>query len=270
MESRQLKNIMILILLLLNLFLLLLVASWQYARHQAAQNLVAQTTALLNSSGISIDPALLKAEAYPAVYSYSRSADDERAFVEALLSESTVQRDNGGGTYLYSSPSGSATFRSNGSFTLEIAQPALQAEDYAAFVRTYCPDHYRLAQTDSAGTSDTVTALPYVDGRAVYSAAIVFSFSDRYLSGASGYFLSSAAAPVESEALITKCSAAVCLMDYCNEEGRICNTITRISTGYTLQTTASIPLLLTPVYRIDTNTYSYDVNAMTGHVSVVR
>lgn len=261
---------MILILLLLNLFLLLLVASWQYARHQAAQNLVAQTTALLNSSGISIDPALLKAEAYPAVYSYSRSADDERAFVEALLSESTVQRDNGGGTYLYSSPSGSATFRSNGSFTLEIAQPALQAEDYAAFVRTYCPDHYRLAQTDSAGTSDTVTALPYVDGRAVYSAAIVFSFSDRYLSGASGYFLSSAAAPVESEALITKCSAAVCLMDYCNEEGRICNTITRISTGYTLQTTASIPLLLTPVYRIDTNTYSYDVNAMTGHVSVVR
>ncbi len=270
MESRRLKNIMILILLLLNLFLLLLVASWQYARHQAAQNLVAQTTALLNSSGISIDPALLKAEAYPAVYSYSRSADDERAFVEALLSESTVQRDNGGGTYLYSSPSGSATFRSNGSFTLEIAQPALQAEDYAAFVRTYCPDHYRLAQTDSAGTSDTVTALPYVDGRAVYSAAIVFSFSDRYLSGASGYFLSSAAAPVESEALITKCSAAVCLMDYCNEEGRICNTITRISTGYTLQTTASIPLLLTPVYRIDTNTYSYDVNAMTGHVSVVR
>ena len=261
---------MILILLLLNLFLLLLVASWQYARHQAAQNLVAQTTALLNSSGISIDPALLKAEAYPAVYSYSRSADDERAFVEALLSEITVQRDNGGGTYLYSSPSGSATFRSNGSFTLEIAQPALQAEDYAAFVRTYCPDHYRLAQTDSAGTSDTVTALPYVDGRAVYSAAIVFSFSDRYLSGASGYFLSSAAAPVESEALITKCSAAVCLMDYCNEEGRICNTITRISTGYTLQTTASIPLLLTPVYRIDTNTYSYDVNAMTGHVSVVR
>lgn len=56
MESRRLKNIMILILLLLNLFLLLLVASWQYARHQAAQNLVAQTTALLNSSGISIDP----------------------------------------------------------------------------------------------------------------------------------------------------------------------------------------------------------------------
>ena len=261
---------MLRIVLLLKLFVLLLVASWQSARHQAAQNLVAQTTALLNSSGISIDPALLKAEAYPAVYSYSRSADDERAFVEALLSESTVQRDNGGGTYLYSSPSGSATFRSNGSFTLEIAQPALQAEDYAAFVRTYCPDHYRLAQTDSAGTSDTVTALPYVDGRAVYSAAIVFSFSDRYLSGASGYFLSSAAAPVESEALITKCSAAVCLMDYCNEEGRICNTITRISTGYTLQTTASIPLLLTPVYRIDTNTYSYDVNAMTGHVSVVR
>ena len=81
MESRRLKNIMILILLLLNLFLLLLVASWQYARHQAAQNLVVQTTALLNSSGISIDPALLKAEAYPAVYSYSRSADDERAFI---------------------------------------------------------------------------------------------------------------------------------------------------------------------------------------------
>ena len=56
----------------------------------------------------------------------------------------------------------------------------------------------------------------------------------------------------------------------CNEEGKICNTITGISTGYLLQSTASVPLLLTPVYKIDTNTYSYYVNSISGHVSVAK
>lgn len=270
MESYRVKNIVIVILVLLNLFLLLLVISEQHARHRAEQNLIDQTTALLQSSGITIDPSLLKEGTEPVAYSYSRSPEDELSFVTALLGEITTQRDSGGGTYLYSNASGSATFRSNGSFSLEISQPTLRAEDYKEFLQAYCPANYRITQISSNGMRDTVTATPYVDDLPVYSAAIFFSFSDRYLTAANGYFISSAATPVASEETITRCSAAVFLMDFCNEEGRICNTITGISTGYTLQATASIPLLLTPVYKIDTNTYSYYVNAISGHVSVAH
>ena len=270
MESYRMKNIVIVILVLLNLFLLLLVTSEQHAGSRAEQNLIDQTTALLQSNGIAINPSLLKERTEPVAYSHSRSPEDERAFVAALLGEITTQRDNGGGTYLYSNASGSATFRSNGSFSLEISQPTLRAEDYKEFLQAYCPANYRITQISSNSMRDTVTATPYVDELPVYSAAIIFSFSDSYLTAVNGYYISSVATPVASEETITRCSAAVFLMDFCNEEGRICNTITGISTGYILQTTASIPLLLTPVYKIDTNTYSYYVNSISGHVSVAH
>ena len=271
MESHRMKNIVILILILLNLFLLLLVASKQYARHRAEQNLIGQTVALLQSNGIEIDESLLQGTAEPVPYAYSRSPEDELLFASALLGEITTQHSiNSGNTHLYANASGSATFRPNGSFTLDIAQPTLYAEDYQAFLRDDCPANYRITQITSDGARDTVIATPYMDDLPVYSAAIAFTFEDHLLTAASGYFISSAAAPIAIEDTITKCSATVFLMDFCNEEGRICNTITEISTGYILQTTASIPLLLTPVYKIDTNTYSYYIDAASGHVSVAR
>lgn len=270
METYRLKNIAILILLLLNLFLLLLVVSEQYGRYQAAQNLSDQTVALLQSNEISINPSLLKEESAPVAYSYSRSTEEELTFVTALLGEITVQRDSGGGTYFYSNASGSATFHSNGSFTLEISQPSLHAEDYRDFVQEYCPANYEITQIEEDGKYDTVTVTPYVDDLPVYSATIDFSFSDHYLTAASGFWVAGTAEAATDTETITKCSAAVYLMNYCNEEGKICNTITGISTGYLLQSTASVPLLLTPVYKIDTNTYSYYVNSISGHVSVAK
>ena len=267
METYRLKNIAILILVLLNVCLLLLVISLQYAQHQTQKNLISQTVTLLAGSDISVDPQLLEGKAPLYAYYYSRDAEAEETFAAALLGGSPVRRDAGGGTSVYTASAGTATFRANGSFSLEIDAPALQDGPGREFVETYCPANYRYEGLRTAGQHCTVTASAQVDGLPVYGATIVFSFTDDLLTSASGFFVPASELSSEPIETISRASAAVYLMDHCNEEGKICNTISGISDGYLLQSTVSAPMMLVPAYRIDTNTYSYYVNSSTGHVT---
>lgn len=270
METYRLKNIVILILLLLNVCLLILVISRQYAQYQAQKDLISQTVTLLERNDISIDPELLEGNAALYTYSYSRDAEAEASFAAVLLGEDLTQQDAGGGTYIYSSSAGSATFRANGSFSAQIETPFLKEKSGKEFVQAYCPSNYRYDQTQSSGSYTSITATPQVDGLPVYGASIVFVFHENMLTSVSGFFIPPAELSSEPIDAITKSSAAVYLLDYCNEEGKICNTIDGISTGYILQSTVSAPMLLIPAYKIDTNTYSYYVNSLTGYISPAK
>lgn len=270
MERYRLKNIIILILLLLNLFLLFMVGNRLYARQQAQAQLVEETIALLSYHGISIDAALLEENDAPAAYACKRSADEERTFVEALLGEILVESDAGSGTCVYYATYGTATFRANGSFTLEIQADTPEITDYSQFLQSFCPANYTLAERIEHSDSVTFCLEAAFSGCPVYGAAMEVVLTNGHLSAASGYLISTSAEPVDNGTAMTRCSAAVRLMDDCREEGRICNTISDISAGYLLQSTTSTPLLLTPIYRFETNTYDYYVTAATGHVSPVR
>ena len=267
METYRLKNIILVILLLLNAFLLL-VASRGYTQHRSAQNLIDQTVLLLQNSDVSIDPELLQGQDTAFTFSYERNMEEE--LTTALLGALVDQQDAGGGTQQYTFTGGSAVFRSNGAFQLTIASPALQVEKPEVFVKKYCPAQYALTAVETEGSRTVITATPYVDDLPVYSAAMEFVLQDGLLCSASGFFIPASGGVVGDAQTISKCSSVIYLIDYCNEAGRICNTISEISSGYVLQSTASVPLLLSPVYCIDTNTYRYYVDAVTGHVSVAK
>ena len=272
METYRLNNIIILILLLLNVFLLILAGSRYYAQQCAERALITETTSFLSNHDTGIDPAFLRGSTSGVSYSCSRAPDEELSFAEALLGNITRQDNAGGGTHCYTSASGIATFRASGAVSVEYSAPALTLSSAKEFVRRYCPANYKLSGTTLSKDEDrlTLTAIPYLEGLPIYSAAIQFVFENNVLVSASGYFVPSSAVQTDSAEAITKCSAVIYLIDDCNEQGRICNTITEVSTGYILQSTASVPLLLAPVYRICTNTYNYYVNALTGHVTLIR
>ena len=272
MESYRLKNIAIVILLLLNLFLLLLVLSESYGRHQAARDLTEQTLALLEDNGISVSAALLKEETLPLPCAYERDEGQEASFARALLGEDAAYRSSGSsGTY--TSALGTVSFRANGAVALTMTGQSLRTDNCSSFALSHAPAHYELVQTEKTDTGEDVTLRPVIGGFPVYGAALTFSFSDGCLAEVSGVFLADAPAQTSESsgsAALTKCAAAVHLMDDCNETGRVCNRITAISVGYRLQSTASVALLLSPVYQIDTNTYGYEVDAATGYVTLAR
>ncbi len=270
METYRLKNIVIVILLILNFFLLFLVASRYYTKHQSEQELIHQTVTLLQSNQISIDPALLDTEEHLFTYFNERNSHDELVFASTLLGTINTQHDNGGGSYLYKNQSGSITFRSNGAFELDVYTPSLYVSDYEDFIRDYCPRNYRFSKITEEDTHVIVKATPYIKGLPIYNASIDFVFKDHYLISASGFFVPSS---IENQSSVSgslteKCSAVIAWMDYCIKEGRISNSVDAISSGYFLQSTTSFPLLLSPVYKIDTNTYSYYVNAANGHIYI--
>lgn len=267
METYRLKNIIILILLLLNLFLLLLITSRYSSQIKASQDLISQTVSLLEKNNILIEAPLLREDKESlSAYSVDRNKKEEAAFVAAFLGTALSVNDIGGGTDLYDSISGSAAFRSNGSFSLNRFSFASPISYYETFVSDYCPSHYREVNQQEEDGILTVTALPFIKDLPVYSASIDFVFEENSLTTISGYFMPSSEGSAQATSSISKCSAVVSLMDYCHAEGHICNQITGLSTGYLLQSTVSIPLLLSPVYKIDTNMSSYYVNVSTGHV----
>lgn len=116
------------------------------------------------------------------------------------------------------------------------------------FVKKYCPAQYAFTAAETVGERTVITATPYVDNLPVYSAAMeVRAAGPGLLCSASGFFIPASGSTIGDAQAIGKCSSVIYLIDYCNEAGRICNTISEISSGYVLQSTASVPLLLSPV-----------------------
>ena len=266
METYRLKNIVILILILLNLFLLLLISSRQVTQLRAEQALIDQTVSLLEKNQIDISPSLLKNDESLVSCTYTRNDEAEAAFAAALVGPVRVTHDPSGAN-LYTGHLGSVTFRPNGFFFLTMPAPIPVTTDHEAFLRACCPSHYHENMVTHPGDTTVLTVSPRVNGLPVYGASMEFSFQKDTLTAASGFFLPSAEGASENRTVITRSAAAVLLMDHCQSEGRICSGITDITTGYLLQSTVSSPLLLTPVYRIDTNTHSYYVDAISGHVT---
>ena len=56
-------------------------------------------------------------------------------------------------------------------------------------------------------------------------------------------------------------------LDYCGVSGVVCTEVSALDSGYLLQSSASAPLRLIPVWRITTDVNNYYVNCKTGEVT---
>ena len=255
--------------MILNLFLLYLVGSRFYAQYKAEENFIAQTVQLLNEHQIRIDERVLQEEPLPLPRTSLPDDAAELAFFSAFLGEDCTMTSERSNVHLYRSSTGTAALYPSGYFLLECGDAAISEEDFESFFDTVGRAYYSPLFLDPIDGS-TMRAAPFVHKSPVYNGPIECIFENGTLQSASGYFIAATetAAPVSDP--ISRCSAVVKLMDYCKENGQICNEISHISVGYFLQSTTTTPLLLTPVYRIETNTYNYYVDTSTGHITVIR
>lgn len=264
MKASRLKTIVIVILLLVNAFLLFLLLSRRAEQTQAYERTVEQLCELFARSGVSFDRALLPENSDVYALSPERSSTREMAFAKSLLGDDVSAFDSGGGISRYSSSLGSCSLRSGGTVDAVLSRPL---DDAAQFSRELFRSFgYEEVSSSLNGGSGSVTGMRRGKNGPIYNAALTLTFSDSTLTGVSGTFLSDLDEGRRTDGL-DAISALVRFLDNCGVSGVVCTEVSALDSGYLLQSSASAPLRLIPVWRITTDVNNYYVNCKTGEVT---
>lgn len=276
MSWSKLKTIIILILLLLNLFLLVLVGAnrLRAARYDAAA--LSGAASVLELNGIQVDRGSLPSAMELSAVIAARDTRREAALADALLGDGVRADDPAGGLYVYRSPVGSATFRSNGEFSVTFTDPlpVPQGSDRPSQARSLLSG-LELWQIDERG--DTLTAVQQLDGSPVFptasstgqpTAGILFLYDGQgRLTQISGRLCLGDTAPdPEAQEPITVPTALIAFYNFIVDNGDVCQSIEQMQPVYRTVTMTD-PVHLSPAWRITTDTGEYFLDAATGEVT---
>lgn len=263
METYRLKNIAILILLLLNAFLLMLLGYQYMQSQQSDADTVVQLRELFESNQLTLSESVDPLQPALTPMALSRSTGTEADMAAALLGGEAVGASQGGGIYSYTADAGSLQFRAGGSFdSTQLSRPV---EDIAAFVRSFCDDFgYQDVDLQLSGVSGTATAIQYVADVPILGCGLTMVFRGGALTQVSGAHITLDNAALSGEEQLTCASALVRFLDYRSAAGIICSQVASVSCIYSLRESSST---LVPVWQVETDTYTYLVDASTGEIS---
>lgn len=263
MKSSRLKNIVIVILLLVNAFLLFLLLSRRAEQRAAYDRSVDQLVTLYETSGVSLDPAILALNGTLLSAALDRDAAQEAAFAEALLGSADMS-DSGGGVCLYSGEYGLCSIRANGAVEASLSRPV---DDPEAFSHNLFEAFgYECTHTQLSDGGGSISGVRSASAHPVFNASLTLSFSGGNLTAVSGIFLSALTEGRRTDG-IDAVTALVRFLDYRSTSGIVCTQVLAVDGGYLLQSSATVPLRLLPVWRITTDVNIFYVNCKTGEIT---
>ena len=256
MERSRLKTIIILILAMMNLALALSLGLRLYQGRAAETALLTELRERFTAEGCAL-PENIPTEAPPMVVTMERDSGREQAMAEAIL---------GGGIAVYRSGSGQATFRAGGSFSVTLrlpdgeSTPTEQAEQRSrAFARAAGFETPTLL-------SGSGSAAQRYGGYPVSGAGASFSLRGSTLTAEGSYLPSAYLSKTEGPAM-SAATALTRFLDFRSQSGAVIAEVTEISLCYLPRSTASAPMVLSPAWRIATDSGNYLVSCADGSVS---
>ena len=264
METRRLKNIVILILVILNVFLAALLVNYRLQGARARRSMLEELERLFSANAISLSEELdLEAPAPPSL-SVERDLTAESEIAAALLGEAVPGEHQGGGIYSYSGACGTVHFRSSGNFDYTPDKPGA-LEDPQAFCEDFCAAYGYVPVETFSGFSGTFAAIQYVGDSPVYNGTLTIRFVAGSITSLSGSYVSTDGA-LSSPTSLTAVDALVRFLDYRNETGVVCDSIQAIAPVYELQSSPSASLQLAVKWQITADAYQYYVDCVTGDI----
>lgn len=267
MKTTRLKNIVILILVIANAFLMLRLVMRYHDMHEVRENMVSEVVTLFESNGITLSSECVPEDISLDIIQLVRDTQRERAFAEAAIGPTSAV-NAGGGLYRYYNPNGTFLFRSNGAFE---CVASMKVEDAAAFCTQICTDFGYAKMESSLDVHGTgkVTAIRMSENcGAVFNCTATFTFEEGVLTAVSGVYTPDGSAAAAIERPVSAVSALVKFLDYRNSAGVVCTEVSYMESGCLLQSGASVPLRLVPVWHIATPSGSFYVNQSSGEVSL--
>lgn len=265
MEWPKLKNIVLLILVITNLCLLAFVARWEIQDTRLQRQARAEAIQFLSGKGVSVDESQVPHNMTLMPQTVERDLSQEGALAARLLGDGVQAQDRGAGVYRYFNDRGSIQFHSDGAFQAELSPGAFPlGEDRAtACLALLGQLDYEGELLDQQGNS--LIFRQVWNGVPLFTQQVTLELSNGCLvSITSGRRLVGQPVADPSRKPITVATALIQLFNGINALGDVCSRIDTISQGYVTATSLSDPILLTPVWRVSTDTGSYQLDTVTG------
>ena len=276
MPVSKLKNLVLLVLLLANLALLALLIPDRVNQQRGDAALRQSLCDLYAGQQVQLDPDTVPDTV--TIYSLELAEDPagSAAAAEALLGQSMVQDDATRYQSIYRSDSGQCTISRSGSFRASLeGRPAVRdlAKDAKKTLRAMGFQYLSLSEPQRLRAGFyTLTATQTVLGVPVFSQGLTLTYANDRLVQLEGVFYTGAGTltRISDQPCISAADALVAFLSARVDLGWVGSAVTGMTQGYVRsETAAAAAVHLTPVWRLETDTGSFDVNGITGEVTAV-
>ena len=270
MPWSKMKNIILAILVVTNLALLALVGGQAIQDSRLLSRAREDSIQFLRTRGVEVDEDIVPQGMELTPQIVERDLEREERAAAALLGSPVTAESRGGEVYRYFNERGSVQFHSDGTFSAQLEPGACPVgEDRAAG----CAD--LMERMGFQGkvleeNGDSFLFRQTWEGWPLFSQQVTLVCEgDRLAAVTAGRQLAGKSREDTGRRTITVATALVDFFNGVGALGDVCNRIDAIEPGYAASTSLSGPILLTPVWRVTTDTGAYQLDTVTGAVTRV-
>lgn len=276
MDKSKIKNFIIILLALVNICLLFIVISSDIEERKVAAYRSEALVNVLSENGITLNPNINLSESIPPLLSLKRDLETEKHRISALIG-SCYMEDTGGNCYYYQGADGQANFRGTGEFEISMnsdviptgKDPVSTAKATLKKLSIDVGDIEPIVIDD--GTTVTVTLFGSWEGTSIYNEKISFVFTSTYLWLINGTRpLDTKSSVQSSEDYPDSVTILMNFLKFVNDTGSVCSEIKDLKIEYNMYSAVSENCTLRPVWRIETDSGSYYIDAASGEAENVE
>ncbi|NBI11195.1 hypothetical protein D1641_14435 [Colidextribacter sp. OB.20] len=270
MPWSKLKNIILVILVITNLCLLAQVALPAIQSRRLLDQTREQAIQFLQGRGVQLDEGTVPQSIDLSPQVAERDLAGEERAAAALLGSPVTAEARGGEVYRYFNERGSIQFHSDGACSAQLEPEQFPlGEDRAAGCLALLK---RMGLTGDIleEEGDTLIFRQNWEGTPLFTQQVTLVCQGDGLAAiATGRQLLAAPQPDPTRRTVTVATALIDLLNGVGALGDVCNRVDAIEAGYVTSASLSGAALLTPVWRVTTDTGAYQLDAVTGGVSRV-
>ena len=270
MPWSKMKNIILVILAVTNLALLVLVGGQTLQDRRLLSRAREDAVEFLRARGVEVDESIIPQSMELKPQTAERDLTGEERAAAALLGSPVTAESRGGEVYRYYNGNGSVQFHSDGTFSAQLEEGAFPLGSDRAAGCLALMERMGLRGTILSQEGDELTFRQSWEGAPLFTQQATLLCRENCLVAiTAGRQL--VAQPQEDTARdsVTVATALISFVNGVSALGDVCNRIDAIEPGYAAAASLSGPILLTPVWRVTTDTGAYQLDAVTGGVTRV-
>lgn len=267
METPKLKNIILIILVIANLCLLALVARGEWKGDYLRWQTRTEAIDFLSRKQVQVEEKIIPNEMDLLPGRVERDLEQEGRLAVQLLGGPVERENRGAGVYRYENDLGFIQFHSDGAFQAEFVQGAFPAGEDGTRACLDLLNRLEFAGRLVGEEGEQRRFLQLWQGHPLFLCQVTVKEEGGCLTAlTSGRRLVGQPTEDSSRQTITVPTALIRLYNGINGLGDVCSRIDAIDPGYVTSSALSGSMVITPVWRVITDTGLYQLDLVTGNL----